>query len=144
MCLAVISPSLSEVPHPALAKTMSRVYARPSPPLEVGLIRDRPLPPADIWPKVGHSGFEPFLPAAEDEDGGALLDERFAAPRPMPVAPPLITAVFPFSLFMSCIHTGSRLWLCGDAPRTSTWIRRSEALSAEARTSWCKSIQLDD
>jgi hypothetical protein len=26
--------------------------------------------------------------------------KRFAAARPMPVAPPVITAVFPFSLFM--------------------------------------------
>src|ERR1700687_1273230 len=29
--------------------------------------------------------------------------KRFAAARPMPVAPPVITAVFPFSLFMSYV-----------------------------------------
>jgi hypothetical protein len=28
--------------------------------------------------------------------------KRFAAARPMPVAPPVMTAVFPFSLVMSC------------------------------------------
>ena len=49
-------------------------------------------------PEVGHSGVELFLPAAEDEDEGALLDEALCSARPMPVAPPVITAVFPFSL----------------------------------------------
>jgi hypothetical protein len=29
--------------------------------------------------------------------------KRFAAARPMPVAPPVITAVFPFSLVIMCI-----------------------------------------
>jgi hypothetical protein len=29
--------------------------------------------------------------------------KRFAEARPMPVAPPVITAVMQFSLFMSCI-----------------------------------------
>jgi hypothetical protein len=33
--------------------------------------------------------------------------KRFAAARPMPVAPPVITAVFPFSLFMSFVLRGS-------------------------------------
>jgi hypothetical protein len=28
-----------------------------------------------MWPELGHSGVERFLPAAEDEDEGALLDE---------------------------------------------------------------------
>jgi hypothetical protein len=32
--------------------------------------------------------------------------KRFAAARPMPVAPPVITAVFPFSLFMSAFFVG--------------------------------------
>lgn len=36
--------------------------------------------------QVGHSGVELFLPAAEDEDNGVLLDEALAAARPMPVA----------------------------------------------------------
>src|SRR6202041_679791 len=43
--------------------------------VEVGLIRDRALHRAGIGPEVGHSGVELFLPAAEDEDEGALLDE---------------------------------------------------------------------
>ena len=43
--------------------------------VEVGLIRDRALHRAGIRPEVGHSGVERFLPAAEDEDEGALLDE---------------------------------------------------------------------
>jgi hypothetical protein len=32
--------------------------------------------------------------------------KRFAAARPMPVAPPVITAVFPFNLLMSLILGG--------------------------------------
>jgi hypothetical protein len=38
--------------------------------------------------------------------------KRFAAARPMPVAPPVITAVFPFSLFMSTIllFSASLIW----------------------------------
>src|SRR5271170_2453618 len=32
--------------------------------------------------------------------------KRFAAARPMPVAPPVITAVFPFSLVMTCTFLG--------------------------------------
>ncbi|ESZ50897.1 hypothetical protein X730_08345 [Mesorhizobium sp. L103C565B0] len=45
--------------------------------------------------------------------------KRLAAARPMPVAPPVITAVFPFSLFMSCIlrFAVSYLWLYGKVPR---------------------------
>ena len=43
--------------------------------VEVGLIGDRALHRAGIRPEVGHSGVELFLPAAEDEDEGALLDE---------------------------------------------------------------------
>src|SRR5690606_14824286 len=37
--------------------------------------------------------------------------KRFAAARPMPVAPPVMTAVFPFSLVMSCFlpSVGHRL-----------------------------------
>ena len=58
---------------------------------------------AGIGPEVGHGGVERFLPAAEDEDDAPSSTKRFAAARPMPVAPPVITAVFPFSLFMSCI-----------------------------------------
>src|ERR1700733_12731108 len=42
--------------------------------------------------------------------------KRLAAARPMPVAPPVITAVFPLSLSMSCIlgFTVSGLWLNGE------------------------------
>src|ERR1019366_4340616 len=43
--------------------------------VEVGLIRDRALHRAGIGPEVGHSGVERFLPAAEDEDEAALLNE---------------------------------------------------------------------
>src|SRR6187401_1061901 len=43
--------------------------------VEVGLIRDRALHRAGIGPELSHSGVERFLPAAEDEDEGALLDE---------------------------------------------------------------------
>src|SRR6202163_2319434 len=43
--------------------------------VEVGLIGDRALHRAGIGPEVGHSGVERSLPAAEDEDEGALLDE---------------------------------------------------------------------
>src|SRR6202040_1790846 len=45
--------------------------------VEVGLIRDRALHRAGIGPEGGHSGVELFLPAAENEDEGALLDEAF-------------------------------------------------------------------
>jgi hypothetical protein len=55
MCSAVILPSGSGLPAPALAK--------------------RALHRAGIGPEVGHSGVERFLPAAEDEDEGALLYE---------------------------------------------------------------------
>ena len=44
-------------------------------PVEVGQIGDRALHRASIGPEIGHSGVERFLPAAEDEDEGALLDE---------------------------------------------------------------------
>jgi hypothetical protein len=54
-----------------------------------------------MGPEFRHCGVEHFLPATEDEDDSALFDERFAAARPMPVAPPVITAVFPSSAFMS-------------------------------------------
>src|SRR6202034_4121325 len=43
--------------------------------VEVGLIRDRALHRAGVGPEVGHSGVELSLPAPEDEDEGALLDE---------------------------------------------------------------------
>jgi len=43
--------------------------------VELGLIGDRALHRAGIAPEFGHSGVERFLPAAEDEDEGALLDE---------------------------------------------------------------------
>jgi hypothetical protein len=43
--------------------------------VEVGLIRDRALHRAGIGPEVGYRGVERFLPAAEDEDEGALFDE---------------------------------------------------------------------
>src|ERR1700692_2019902 len=43
--------------------------------VEVGQIGDRALHSAGIGPEVGHSGVERFLPAAENEDEGALLDE---------------------------------------------------------------------
>ena len=44
-------------------------------PLALGQIGDRALHRAGIGPEVGQSGVERFLPAAEDEDEGALLDE---------------------------------------------------------------------
>jgi hypothetical protein len=59
-----------------------------------------------MGPELSHSGVKRILPAAEDEDESALLDEALAAARPMPVAPPVITAVFPISLFMSCSSLG--------------------------------------
>jgi hypothetical protein len=34
---------------------------------------------AGIGPEVGHGGVERFLPAAEDEDEGAFLDEAFCS-----------------------------------------------------------------
>jgi hypothetical protein len=78
-CSAVISPSGSWVPAPALAKTMSRVSAlglhRRVESVEVVEIGDRALHRAGVGPEVGRSGVERFLPAAEDEDEGALLDE---------------------------------------------------------------------
>ena len=43
--------------------------------VEVGQIGDRALYRAGIRPKVGHSGVERFLPAAEDKDKGTLLDK---------------------------------------------------------------------
>jgi hypothetical protein len=48
---------------------------RPIEPVEVGHVRDGTLHRAGIGPEVGHSGVERLLPAAEDEDEGALLDE---------------------------------------------------------------------
>src|ERR1700733_10911200 len=43
--------------------------------VEVGQIGDRALHCAGVGPEVGHSGVELCLPAPEDEDDGALLDE---------------------------------------------------------------------
>jgi hypothetical protein len=43
--------------------------------VEVGQIGDRALHGAGIGPEVGYRGVERFLPAAEDEDEGALFDE---------------------------------------------------------------------
>src|SRR6202020_2625826 len=43
--------------------------------VEVGQIGDRALYCAGIRPEVGQSGVELCLPAAKDEDEGALLDE---------------------------------------------------------------------
>src|SRR6202035_4008080 len=43
--------------------------------VEVGLIRDRALHRAGIGPEFGHGRVEFFLPAAEDENEGAFLDE---------------------------------------------------------------------
>ena len=43
-------------------------------PVEVGLIGDRARHRAGIGPKLGYSGVERFLPAAEWEDEGAFLD----------------------------------------------------------------------
>jgi hypothetical protein len=53
--------------------------------------------------------------------------KRFAAARPMPVAPPVITAVFPFSLFISRILR----WSCtkaGNCLMTATVMAPGEAL----------------
>jgi hypothetical protein len=50
-------------------------------PVQVGLIRDRALHRAGIGPEVGHSGVERLLPAAEDEDEGAFLDEALCRRR---------------------------------------------------------------
>src|SRR6185312_9919522 len=44
-------------------------------PVEVGRIGDRALHRAGIRPEVGHGVVEYVLPAAEDEDEGAFLDE---------------------------------------------------------------------
>src|SRR5205814_8012929 len=43
--------------------------------VEVGQIGDRALHRAGIGPETGYSGIEFFLPAAKDEDEGALVDE---------------------------------------------------------------------
>jgi hypothetical protein len=43
--------------------------------IEVGLIRDRALYCAHMGPEGGYRGVEFLLPAAEDEDEGALVDE---------------------------------------------------------------------
>src|SRR5271169_227864 len=78
MCSAVILPSGSGLPAPALAKTMSRV---PRSDFTAAYRRSRSarseteLHRAGIGPEVGHSGVEFCLPAAEDEDEGTLLDE---------------------------------------------------------------------
>src|SRR6202012_5809008 len=50
--------------------------------VEVGQIRDRPLHRAGVDPEVGHSGVERLLPAAEDKDEGALLDEALCCGAP--------------------------------------------------------------
>src|SRR6185437_10709165 len=44
-------------------------------PVEVGRIRNRAPHRAGVGTEVGHSGVERFLPATEDEDEGAVLDE---------------------------------------------------------------------
>ena len=79
MCSAVISPSAKLASHPGIGEDDVEGSAlglhRRVESVEVGLIRDRALHRAGIGPEVGHSGVERFLPAAEDEDEGALLDE---------------------------------------------------------------------
>src|SRR6185312_2655331 len=57
MCSAVIWPSASRPPVPALAKTMSRVHR------------------SGVVAELRHRGVERFLPTAVDEDEGAFLDE---------------------------------------------------------------------
>src|SRR5665213_2437349 len=66
--------------------------------------------------------------------------KRFAAARPMPVAPPVITAVFPFSLVMTCslLVSPSHLVARGglrDAQDGSAGARRSVRKRAHR---WCE------
>ena len=79
MCSAVILPSAKRASRPGIGEDDVEGSAlglhRRVESVEVGLIRDRALHRAGIGPEVGHSGVERFLPAAEDEDEGALLDE---------------------------------------------------------------------
>jgi len=77
MCSAVILPSANWLP-PRIGEDDVEGSAlglhRRVESVEVGQIGDRALHRGH-WAEVGHSGVERFLPAAEDEDEGALLDE---------------------------------------------------------------------
>ena len=104
-------------------------------PVEVGLIRDRALHRAGIGPEVGHSGVERFLPAAEDEDEGALLDEALCCGAADAGSATRDDCNLTFKLSHDFSFQAPSLVVRGGTPRTSRWVRRSQALSAEARTS---------
>ena len=71
--------------------------------------------------------------------------KRFAAARPMPVAPPVITAVFPFSLSHDLLLSGFRLWLFGDVPESlDMGPPESGVECGSAHIGGAKSIRLDD
>jgi len=114
MCLAVISPSFSWLPTPAIGEDDVEGAAlglhRRVKSVEVGLVGDRALHRAGIGPELGHGGVERFLPAAEDEDEGALLDEALCrGEADAGRATRGSRRVFPVSLVMTCILRFRRL-----------------------------------
>src|ERR1700730_8787846 len=106
MCSAVILPSASWLPAPALAKTMSRVprsaftaaYSRSrSASSETEPFTARALGPSSATAASSDSCRRPKMKTKAPSSM-----KRFAAARPMPVAPPVITAVFPAN-FCPCL-----------------------------------------
>src|ERR1700730_6556251 len=115
MCLAVISPSRSWLPTPALAKTMSRV---PRSAFTAAYSRSRsarsetePFTARALGPRSATAASSASCRRPKMKTKAPSSMKRFAAARPMPVAPPVITAVFPLSLVMSCILR----WSCTEA-----------------------------
>ena len=83
-----------------------------------------------IGPKLCYNSVERFLPAAEDEDDGALLDEALRCGAADTRGAPRDDG----GLSIQSGHDG--ILPCSEkSPRTWRWSRRSQLLSAEARTS---------
>src|ERR1700687_4865338 len=119
MCSAGSLRSGSWRPAPALAKTMSRV---PRSAFTAAYSRSRsarsetePLTARALGPRSATAASSASCRRPKMKTKAPSSMKRFAAARPMPVAPPVITAVFPFSLLMSCILSCILRWSCTEA-----------------------------
>ena len=108
---------LSGFPMPALAKTMSILpFALDRSEKAVEVVETGPSPRTPVIRADQLDGLvERFLPAAEDEDEGAFFNEALCRGEPMPVAPPVITAVFPSNLVIVSVLVSRRS--SGTSPR---------------------------
>jgi hypothetical protein len=103
-CSSVIAPSGIMSPPPALAKRMSSLPALSRSahrPVEVGQHRGVGPDAGGSCADAGHGRIEFGLAAAGDEDARPWAASSWAVARPMPVVPPVTSAILPSScLFM--------------------------------------------